>query len=283
MSVTRRLAIALIGAGAILGSALDVREAPTPPAAGDYRVVTADFHVHSFLGDGALAPWEVRREARRRGLDAIVIANHNQVFAARLAAALASDAPIVLVAQEVTAPDFHMTAVGITRAVDWWAPASRVIEAIHAQGGVAIANHPVADSWRVQDDAALGLLDGTELAHPAADLLARGRGELTAFYERARRNNPDIAAIGSSDAHAGGLGDYRTFVLVEQVTARAILEAIRHGRTVAEDARGVLYGNPKWIAVVEPHRPPRPAGPGVAARLSGFAVLAGLALIVLFR
>ena len=89
-----------------------------------YFVLAGDFHVHSFLGDGLLAPWEYSREAARRGLDVIAITNHNQIFAARVTAAAArmSGSPIVIVGQEVTTAKFHMVAAGISTRVDWRRP-----------------------------------------------------------------------------------------------------------------------------------------------------------------
>ena len=52
--------------------------------AGDQFVLAGDFHVHAFVGDGGVAPWELGREAARRGLDVIAVTNHNQLLAARL-------------------------------------------------------------------------------------------------------------------------------------------------------------------------------------------------------
>src|SRR6266545_2469852 len=37
----------------------------------------------SFFGDGGLAPWDLALEARRRGLHAFAITNHDQVLAAK--------------------------------------------------------------------------------------------------------------------------------------------------------------------------------------------------------
>ena len=45
-----------------------------------FQVLSADLHVHSFPGDGALPPWALASEARRRGLDIIALTNHNQML-----------------------------------------------------------------------------------------------------------------------------------------------------------------------------------------------------------
>src|SRR5687768_8730838 len=88
MSGARWIGAALVAAGVAAGSMLDTKPASAPVTAGGYHVVAADLHVHAFPGDGALPPWELAREAARRGLHAIVVSNHNQTFAAHFGATL---------------------------------------------------------------------------------------------------------------------------------------------------------------------------------------------------
>ena len=130
-------------------------------------------------------------------------------------------------------------------------PAAGAIADVHAQGGVAIAAHPGPFAIGYTDDA-IRALDGTEAAHPADD--QRERDEFIAFYERARRLNPRIAAIGSSDFHAmpAPVGACRTFLFVRERTEAGVLDAIRSGRTVALDETGHLYGDPELVALARP-------------------------------
>jgi hypothetical protein len=91
-------------------------------------------------------------------------------------------------------------------------------------------------------------VDGTEVAHPAKPAEAR---EFRDTFERARRLNPHVAPIGSSDIHVTpSLGECRTFLFVKERNAAGVLEAIRAGRTVAADEAGILYGSPDLIAQV---------------------------------
>lgn len=230
-------------------------EAPTaePVVAGGFRLVTADLHVHAFPGDGALAPWDIRREARRRGVDVVAITNHNQLHAARLDRALFPDAPapLTLMGEELTAPGYHLLAVGIREPIDWRLPLASAIRAIHAQDAIAIVAHPT-DRWREQiDDEALALLDGVEVAHPVRRKGPSARGQLDALFARAVRLNPTIAAIGASDYHFNApLGSWRTIILARDLTQDAVFEAIRAGRTVAVDAAGHPFGRPDWTSLV---------------------------------
>lgn len=246
------LAPSLVAAGLAVGTLADAVPARNPPVEDGYQILAADFHVHGFPGDGALAPWTLRREAAREGLDAITITNHNQTGTARLGAWLSREdgQPLMLVGQEVTAPGFHLIAVGIREAVDWRLPAAAIVDAIHAQGGAAIAAHPDRSYWGY-DDAAMTRLDGAEVAlSRRADRVRRA--EVEAFFDRVARRNPGLAPIGSSDYHfSGPIGFCRTYVFAREWSVAGVVEAVREGRTVAYDDRGRGRGDPARVAVVE--------------------------------
>ena len=290
MSGARWAGAALVAGGVVLGSALDTAVAIPPARAGGYHVVAADLHVHAFPGDGALPPWELAREATRRGLHAIVISNHNQTFAARFggtalqpggAALQGPRLPLVIPAQEITTPRFHLIAAGITRTIDWRLPDLEIVRAVHAQGGVVIGAHPVGRYWK-GSDALLASLDGVEVAHLLTGMLASGRDELTAFFLRARAVKPGIAPIGSSDFHmVAPLGVCRTYVFAESLTTASVLDAIRAGRTVAQDQDGVLYGDPSLTLLIDQSRAAAgAAAPRRGGLLAAAAVLLGLLALV---
>ncbi|HJR60314.1 MAG TPA: CehA/McbA family metallohydrolase [Vicinamibacterales bacterium] len=250
----RRLRIAAVGvfvAAVTAGALLDARR---PASAPDSLVLAADLHVHPFPGDGALPVWELRREARRRGIDVIGITGHNNQFGLRLDSLVgASDElPIVLPGQEVTSPDAHMIALGIDHLIDWRLPVRDAIAAIQAQGGVAIAAHPTSTTWHDADGATFRALDGAEIVHR----VARGPhiALLRGFFGRVQAVNPDMAPIGSSDFHVTApLGLCRTYLLVERRSAAGALDAIRRGRTVARDPDGRLFGAAAHVEAVENH------------------------------
>ena len=239
-------------AGLVVGSISDRSVLPAPPRASGYSSLTGDFHVHAFPGDGALTGWDLRTEARRRRLDVITVSNHNQTIAARIADRFSGDSerPIIIRGQEITAPGFHIIALGIETEIDWDLPAADVIDAVHSQGGVAIAAHPTSEFWSGYDSAAITRLDGTEAAHPTAK--DGNRDDLLSFYDRTLQRNRPIAAIGSSDYHFGGpLGICRTVLFVSDVSRDGVLEAIRAGRTVAVDLNGAMYGDSALIRLID--------------------------------
>ena len=278
MTVRRTFAVLfvlLVLAGTVRDRSRDPRERT--------GVLVADLHVHPFPGDGALTVWQLQREASRRGLDVIAVAGHNNRFALTLARALGlvSDVPMILESQELTSPDFHMIAVGVTRMIDWRDSVPDTVAAIHAQGGVAIAAHPVSFAWKPRDLESLRALDGVEVAHPMAARTGSSRRELDAFFAAARAAKPTVAPIGSTDFHgAAPLGLCRTYLLSTDRSTIGALEAIRQGRTVAEDQYGRFYGSADDIATVRASLAEQPA-PRPVSRLDKLIALAALLTLAL--
>ena len=263
----RTAAATLLLAGAIIGSLADRLPPRADVRAGEYLVLSGDFHVHAFPGDGALAPWALRHEATHAGLDVIAVTNHNQTITGRLAEWVSgsSEGPLMLAGQEITNPDYHMIAAGIERTVNAFQPASGAIADVQAQGGVAIAAHPSRRFHGYGDASTVALLDGAEAAHSDVHRDDVFRADLAAFYDRARGVNADLAAIGSSDFHAmpPRMGRCRTYLFVRERSKEGVLEAIRSGRTLAVDGDGRLTGN---SALIQSLGTARPAGRSDAHR-----------------
>lgn len=280
-------AAVLLVFGLVVGTLADRTPRRAPLRAGGYEILSGDFHVHAFPGDGVLAPWMLRDEAARAGLDVIAVTNHNQVFTGRLAGWISnrSDGPIIIAGQEITNPAYHMIAVGLERAVNADQPAASAAADVHAQGGVAIAAHPSPRFDGYNPDDAVRVLDGTEVAHPMVHESQEFRTALSAFYQRARRVKP-IAAIGSSDFHGipPPLGQCRTYVFVHERTEAGVIDAIRSGRTLAVDGDGNLQGDPTLIDLVLEARPAgRSDRHRPARRMSLVLAWIGVLGMVLFR
>jgi hypothetical protein len=242
-----RVCAGLFTFGVVAGSMLPAGGGShTPRAVGGYQILAADFHVHAFPGDGALAPWDLVREARREQLDVIAITNHNQMVAAHLAGRMrATPGVMVLPGEEVTTPGFHVTAVGLAAPVGWHGTIAEVAEAIHVQGGIAIGAHPAREFLPAFDASAFTALDGLERAHPMMESQEASRHDLADVFDRAKSVKPSIAPIGASDFHyTRAIGLDRTYVFVREITPSGVLDAMRAGRTVACDGRGNVYGAP---------------------------------------
>ncbi len=256
---TREIRILLCGVFVIallVGAAGDRGLPHMPPMRGGFIVLSGDFHVHSFPGDGALAPWMIAHEARRRRLDVFAVTNHNANWSWRLTRALgltnATIGVLMLPGEEVTSVGFHIAAVGLERPVPWRGSVGDVVAAIHAEGGIAIGAHPAGESRRAYDAAAFRALDGIEAAHPGMFDSERLKVEYAEVYRDAVAAHPGIAAIGSTDFHTWApVGLCRTYLFVRAATEAGVFEAIRAGRTVACDARGGVHGPAALAGLVQ--------------------------------
>lgn len=255
MNGARILAVCGLAVGIAVSTITDTKPSRAPITVDGYQVLSGDFHVHAFVGDGGIAPWMMPDHAAHLGLDVIAVTNHNQTFAGRLgrSAAERSTGAIVLVGEEITGRNYHLIGVGLQRPVNWDQPARGAIADVHAQGGLAIAAHPM-HGFDGYDAQALAELDGVEVAH--RDTLAPEASEqFDEFYERALARNPEIAAIGSSDFHTSGpMGLCRTYLFVRERSAAAVMDAIRDGRTVGRCEGSRLRGRPELVRLLEPHR-----------------------------
>jgi hypothetical protein len=256
-AASRLIAALLVVAGLILSANATSLPARAPEMKGGYRILAADFHVHSFPGDGVLPPWDLAVEARRRHLDAIALTNHNSTHSWRLAQWLSpitthDDGAMLIPGEELTSIGYHLAVVGVTSPAEWRQSAASAAVAIHAMGGVAILAHPDKRSWRFLDDAAIVAVDGVEVAHPMIHVWEESRRNLAAFYDRTKRIHPSIAAIGSTDFHhLAPLGLGRTYLFAADATQSAIIDAIRAGRTVACNGRGEATGPDGLVTLVK--------------------------------
>jgi hypothetical protein len=222
-----------------------------------YRVLQAEFHAHTRFSDGFLSPMDLVDHAARRGLDAIAVSEHNQVFPGKIARAYSHwrEGPVVLVAEEVTTRDFHMLAIGVEQRIDARKPLAQIIDDVHAQGGVIAAAHPTK-RFASRYAPVLHSLDATELMHPIAyQGTSSGIGpwtEMRDFYEAAKAQGHALAPLGNSDFHAGSvLGLTRTLVFVDEVSAKGVVDAIRAKRTVTFDLEGNGYGDPTLVRALQ--------------------------------
>ncbi|MFF0295262.1 CehA/McbA family metallohydrolase [Kitasatospora sp. NPDC004614] len=217
--------------------------------AGWYR---GDCHVHTVHSDGELTPAELAAAARAAGLDFLIVTEHNCPAPPGTWDGLDGDDLLILPGQEVTTRTGHWLALGLRpgQLVDWQhrvgEPAfRRALREVRAAGGLCVAAHPHAP------------YPGGDLMFPleSFDAVEVWNGEWTsdrpwnadneaAHAEWGRRLAAGVhaghwqPALGNSDTHlAGQLGTPQSVVFAEQLSAPAILAALRAGRSwIAESA-----------------------------------------------
>src|ERR1035437_4893600 len=104
----------------------------------------ADLHIHTRCSDGTASVREALEYASlHTRLDVIAITDHDTIESAHEAAALAPLYRVeVVVGEEITSREGHILGLFLTSRVSPRLSAVETVEAIHAQGGLAVAAHP---------------------------------------------------------------------------------------------------------------------------------------------
>ena len=169
----------------------------------------ADIHIHSSVGDGmASIPEIIEFVAERGDIDVIAITDHDSIeggYEARELVAKRGYQFEVVTGMEVTTLEGHLLALFIESPVASFQPLANTIEAIHAQGGLCIAPHPM--SWLTDSVTQQSLekivnsgeqalyLDGIETINSTiAGRVSNRKARM--FSEKYR-----LAETGGSDAH----------------------------------------------------------------------------------
>jgi hypothetical protein len=223
--------------------------APAPLEVGA-RWYAGDFHVHSReSGDARPTIDEVLDFAAGRGLDFVLLSEHNTTSQLSLYAAAQAGHPHVLLlpGAEFTTYGGHANIIGTTEWVDHrigvrGATIEAAIRNVHEQGGLFSINHPLLHVG----DACIGCgwdhpvdpreIDGVEV-HTGP--LFTG----VPFWEDLVAQGSHAAALGGSDDHQGGrdmgpfdsrIGTPTTMVYAQELSVEAILQAVRDARTVVK-------------------------------------------------
>jgi len=170
----------------------------------------ADLHIHTAISDGMASPRELLDYVEEEtDLDIIAVTDHDDLRGAletRESWARGRYRFQVIPGVEVTAIEGHIIALFVEEPLPSLRPAQEVLEAVHRQGGLAIAAHPL--NWltrslgkRALDRIAASeregvYLDGLETANqsPGGRLGLKKAAALN-------RERYHLAEVGGSDAH----------------------------------------------------------------------------------
>jgi hypothetical protein len=226
------------------------------PARAWYR---GDFHVHSIQSGDASATFDdIVGLAHQRGLDFVNLSDHNTVAQHALAAAYLAVHPELLLLRgaEITTYAGHGNAVGLHDYVDHrighaGRTISGVLADVAAQGAIFIVNHPklelgtacIGCAWR-HDDTDWSKVAGIEVITGSWELsVGAFVPQVLAMWDGLLDQGFRIAAIGGSDDHTAGhaegptgspIGSPTTLVLADNLSEAAILDGVRHGRTIVQ-------------------------------------------------
>lgn len=163
----------------------------------------ADLHLHTCYSDGLMTPAEtVEISARYAPVNVIAITDHDTTegaFIARDYARQYYPNLDVIIGQEVTTDEGDVVGLYLQSTLPKFSTALAAIEAIHHQGGLAVAVHPFVFGWGMQSVhyAILRLpFDAVEVRH-GCPLSIPGNLWATLVNRWGQR----LPALGNSDSH----------------------------------------------------------------------------------
>ena len=206
----------------------------------------ADIHMHTTCSDGRPAPELLAARLAGTRLAVAAVTDHDTIEGAlRVEDALAGAGPEIVIGTEVTTSDGHVLALFVDRDVPAGRSAEWTIDAIHDQGGLAVAAHPYSLALGVGDLAdhlpfdAIEMLNGSPLM------------EWPNARTRRRLHRRRVARVGGSDAHVlAAVGTVHTVFpgrgaadLRASIVARLTRPAIHRGAHLA-----AWPGHLTWLA-----------------------------------
>ena len=180
-----------------------------PPISSQFSI---EFHSHTLASkDSLLRPADLVAEARRKGIDRVVVTDHNSIAGARAAQRL--DPERVIVGEEIMTTRGEILAAYVTEEIPAGLSPQETIRRLREQGAFISVSHPFdrlrKGGWTLDDLLdILPFVDAIEVFNSRC-MLRRFNAEAGEF---ARRNG--IPGTVGSDAHAAfELG--RSLLLVE--------------------------------------------------------------------
>jgi len=197
-----------------------------------------EFHCHSWSSkDSLTSPSSIVRMGRRRGLDRIVVTDHNTISGARAAQEL--DPELIIVGEEIMTTQGEILAAFVSEEVPRGLAPRETIHRLREQGAFVSVSHPF-DSWR---SGAWRRADLLELV-PELDAIevfnARCLRAKDNALARAFARQQGLAGTAGSDAHhPSEIGSAR-LVVAEFRDAQGLRGVIEHAVV-----RGRL--SPFWV------------------------------------
>ena len=186
---------------------------------------TADLHVHSnYSKDSMITPKELVFFAKKRGLNAVAVADHNQIEGS-IKIAKETEFPVIP-SMEVSSADGHIVALNLQELIPRGLSAVETVDKIHQAGGIAIAVHPYAWfkgslSGHVED----AKFDAVETLNASAFPFGRCKRKAIAIAQKLK-----LPQVGGTDAHYAPTIGYGYTILDSEPFVEAIIKAVREGK-----------------------------------------------------
>jgi hypothetical protein len=201
------------------------------------RGLRGNLHAHSTQSDGEAAPAAVAAAYAALGHDFLMLSDHDHHTTAAMHAAWPAGGLILVPGCEITREGSHVLQIGGSRAAAPVADRQAVIDAIVADGGLAVMNHP---NWYPEHDhisqEALVALRGYAGIEIYNGVINRHPGSAYALdrWDRLLSRGRQVWGFANDDAHRlDEIGLGWNVVFPRAPGAQGIIDALREGRFYA--------------------------------------------------
>ncbi len=187
--------------------------------------IKADLHVHSnYSKDSLITPRELDYYAKKRGLNAVAVTDHNQIEGS-LKIAKEADY-LVIPGTEVSSADGHIVALNLQDLIPRGLSAGETVDKIHQAGGIAVAVHPYA--WlkgSLGHHVKEAPFDAIETLNASAFPFGLNKRKATAAAQKLK-----LPQVAGTDAHFGPTIGYGYTAIDCEPNVDAIAKAIVSGK-----------------------------------------------------
>ena len=186
--------------------------------------INADLHVHTtYSSDSMITPKDLVYYAKKRGLNAIAVTDHNQIEGAHK---IAKETDFLIIpGMEVSSSDGHIVALNVNELIPRGLSAFETVERIHKAGGVAIACHPYVYFKGCLRENVCETFDAIEIINARAFPF---KYSIKKAEETAKKFG--LSRVAGTDAHYGRqIGYAYTVIETTEPSVEAITKAIIDG------------------------------------------------------
>ncbi len=186
--------------------------------------IKADLHVHTtYSKDSLITPKDLVYYAKKCGLNAVAVTDHNQLDGAYK---IAEETDFLIIpGMEVSSADGHIVALNVHELIPRGLSAVETVERIHNAGGIAIACHPFVLFKGCLKENVGETFDAIEIINARAFPFKRSIKKATETAERL-----NLSCVAGTDAHYGPqIGYGYTVIEASEPSVEAITKAIVEG------------------------------------------------------
>jgi predicted metal-dependent phosphoesterase TrpH len=186
--------------------------------------INVDLHVHTtYSKDSLITPKDLIYFAKKRGLNAVAVTDHNSLDGAYKIAKETDF--LVIPGMEISSADGHIVALNVKELIPRGLSALETVERIHNAGGVAIACHPYASFKGALQEKVCSTFDAIEVINARAIPFKR-----SVKKAEQKAKSLSLPRVAGTDAHYGPqIGYGYTVIEAPELSIEAVLKAIVKG------------------------------------------------------